>query len=185
MTKYTGLYRYNIGDVVRVAGFHNAAPKLKFVCRRDVLLSINIDKNSEKDVQIAVDEAGELLKAENCEVVDFTSYADRSTQPGHYVIFVEINGRANEKVLEDFATFMDLSFLDTGYLSSRKTNGIGALEVRVVKSGTFGKILNHYTGAGAAVSQFKTPRCIGATNDNVLDILITGVDEKYFSNAYK
>lgn len=185
ITNSAGLYRYNIGDVVRVSGFHNAAPKLKFVCRRNVLLSINIDKNSEKDIQIAVDEVGKVLKSSKCEVVDFTSYADRSSQPGHYVVFLEINGKASERVLEECATCMDLSFLDAGYLSSRKTNGIGALEIRVVRNGTFGKILDHYTSAGAAVSQFKTPRCIGAANEKVLDILTAGVEDRYFSNAFK
>lgn len=36
-----------VGDVVKVMGFHNSAPKLKFVRRSNLLLTINIDKNTE------------------------------------------------------------------------------------------------------------------------------------------
>ena len=48
---YAGLYRYRLGDVVEVAGFHKGTPKLNFVCRRKLILTVNIDKNTEKDLQ--------------------------------------------------------------------------------------------------------------------------------------
>jgi len=44
-----GLYCYRIGDIMKVAGFHNSTPELQFVCRKNLLLSIDIDKNTEKD----------------------------------------------------------------------------------------------------------------------------------------
>ncbi|CAO2209422.1 unnamed protein product [Urochloa humidicola] len=47
MTTFTGLYRYCLGDIVRVDGFYNCTPKLKFMGRRSLTLSINIDKNTE------------------------------------------------------------------------------------------------------------------------------------------
>ncbi|KAE8697271.1 hypothetical protein F3Y22_tig00110622pilonHSYRG00083 [Hibiscus syriacus] len=48
---------------------------------------------------------------------------------------------------------------------------IGPLELRFVRKGTFEKILGHYLGLGAALSQFKTPRCVGPMNSKVLQIL--------------
>lgn len=180
----SGLYRYRLGDVVKVVGFHNSTPELQFVCRRNLLLNINIDKNTEKDLQLAVEAAAKPLAEERLEVVDFTSQVDLSTEPGHYVIFWEMNGEAREEVLRECCNCIDRSFIDAGYVSSRKVGGIGALELRVVKRGTFQKILDHYLGLGAAVSQFKTPRCIGPANSRVLQILCSNVVGSYLSTAF-
>ncbi|KAI4369846.1 hypothetical protein MLD38_018247 [Melastoma candidum] len=37
VTNFAGLYRYRLGDVVKVVGFHNATPELQFVCRSNLL----------------------------------------------------------------------------------------------------------------------------------------------------
>ncbi|XP_038897040.1 jasmonoyl--L-amino acid synthetase JAR6 [Benincasa hispida] len=184
VTNVAGLYRYRLGDVVKVIGFHNSTPKLKFICRRNLLLTINIDKNTEKDLQLAVEAGGNVLAAEKLEVVDFTSYVDVSREPGHYVIFWEISGEAKGEVLGECSNCMDRAFLDAGYMSSRKVNAIGALELRVVRKGTFHKIMDHYLSLGAAVSQYKTPRCVNPTNTTVLQILCSNVVNSYFSTAF-
>ncbi|EHA8592503.1 putative Jasmonic acid-amido synthetase JAR1 [Cocos nucifera] len=184
ITNFAGLYRYRLGDVVKVAGFHNSTPKLKFVCRRGLLLTVNIDKNTEKDLQLSVEEATKLLEAEKLELVDFTSYVDMSTDPGRYVIFWELNADASDDVLHGCCDCLDRAFVDAGYVSSRKVQAIGALELRVVERGTFQKILDHYLRLGAAVSQFKTPRCVGTSHGEVLQILRTNTMKSYFSTAY-
>ncbi|XP_061349843.1 jasmonoyl--L-amino acid synthetase JAR6-like [Gastrolobium bilobum] len=184
ITNPAGLYRYRLGDVVKVMGFHNSTPQLKFVRRCGLLLSINIDKNTEKDLQLAVEAASELLAEEKLEVVDYTSHVDLSKEPGHYVIFWEISGDASEELLSECCNCLDKSFVDAGYTSSRKVNCIGPLELRVVKRGTFQKILDHYLGLGAAVSQFKTPRCVGPNNSKVLQILCENVVKNYLSAAF-
>ncbi|XP_019456862.1 PREDICTED: jasmonic acid-amido synthetase JAR1-like isoform X1 [Lupinus angustifolius] len=184
MTTPAGLYRYRLGDVVKVTGFHNSTPKLKFVRRSGLLLTVNIDKNTENDLQLAVEAASNLLAEEKLEVVDYTSHVDLSKEPGHYVIFWEISGEASEEVLGECCNCLDKSFVDAGYTSSRKVNGIEALELRVVRRGTFQKILEHFLGLGGAVSQFKTPRCVGTTNSKVLQILMENVVGKYVSTAY-
>ncbi|KAH7651573.1 Jasmonic acid-amido synthetase JAR1 protein [Dioscorea alata] len=183
-TNVAGLYRYRLGDVVKVAGFHNSTPELRFVRRRSLLLTINIDKNTEKDLQLAVEEATKLLAAEKLEVVDFSSHVDVSTDPGHYVIFWELSGNAREDVLSNCCDCLDRAFIDAGYVSSRKVRSIGPLELRIVKRGTFQKILDHFLSLGAAVSQFKTPRCVGQSNSKVLQILDDNVTDNYFSSAY-
>lgn len=169
---------------MKVMGFHNSTPELKFICRRNLLLTINIDKNTEKDLQLSVDEAAKLLAEEKQEVVDFTSHVDLSTDPGHYVIFWEVSGEVNDEVLKECCNCLDRSFVDAGYVSARKVNAIGPLELRVVLKGTFQQILDHYLGLGAALSQFKTPRCVGPTNKTVLQILCNNIGKSYFSTAY-
>ncbi|BFG22119.1 hypothetical protein CerSpe_083930 [Prunus speciosa] len=184
LTNVAGLYRYRLGDVVKVVGFHNSTPEIKFMCRSNLLLSINIDKNTENDLQLAVEEAAKLLAAEKLEVVDFSSHVDLSADPGHYVIFWELNGEPSQEVLSECCNCLDKSFLDAGYLSSRKVNTIGPLELRILRKGTFQKILNHYLAQGAAVSQFKAPRCVGPHNNMVLQILCGNVVRSFFSTAY-
>ncbi|KAI3444444.1 hypothetical protein Pfo_001109 [Paulownia fortunei] len=184
VTNFAGLYRYRLGDVVKVKGFHNSTPELQFICRRNLPLTINIDKNTEKDLQLVVEAAAKLLADEKLEVVDFTSRVDSSTEPGHYVIFWEVSGEPYDDILQECCNCLDRSFVDAGYVSSRKVNAIGALELRIMKRGTFHKILDHYVGLGAAVSQFKTPRCVGPTNTTVLQILSVNAVKSYFSTAF-
>ncbi|KAJ7951268.1 jasmonic acid-amido synthetase JAR1-like [Quillaja saponaria] len=184
VTNFAGLYRYRLGDVVKVTGFYNSTPELKFVRRSNLLLTINIDKNTEKDLQLSVEAAANLLAEEKLEVVDFTSHVDLSKEPGNYVIFWEVSGDASDDVLSECSNCLDKSFVDAGYVSSRKVKSIGALELRVVRRGTFQKILDHYLGLGAAVSQFKTPRCVGSTNSIVLQILCENVTKNFFSTAF-
>uniref|UniRef100_A0A5B6ZFP1 Putative Indole-3-acetic acid-amido synthetase GH3.5 isoform 1 n=1 Tax=Davidia involucrata TaxID=16924 RepID=A0A5B6ZFP1_DAVIN len=184
VTSFAGLYRYRLGDVVKVKGFHNSTPELQFVCRGNLLLTINIDKNTEKDLQLAVEAAAKLLAEEKLEVVDFTSHVDLSTEPGHYVIFWEVSGEASEEVLKECCNCLDRSFVDAGYVGSRKVNAIAPLELRVVRRGTFHKILDHYVGSGGALSQFKTPRCVGPTNNSLLQIVSGNVVQSYFSTAF-
>ena len=180
----SGLYRYRLGDVVEVAGFHKGTPKLNFVCRRKLILTVNIDKNTEKDLQCVVERVSQLLaKAKTkAELVDFTSHADVANQPGHYIIYWEIKGEADDEVLAECCNEMDASFVDQGYIVSRKTNSIGPLELCIVDGETFKKILEHFIGKGAAFSQFKTPRC--TDNEVLLRILNDCTIKRFYSTAY-
>ncbi|CAO2181416.1 unnamed protein product [Urochloa humidicola] len=184
MTTFAGLYRYRLGDVVKVAGFYNSTPKLKFVCRGLLTLSINVDKNNEQDVHLAVDNAAKILAAERLEVLEYTSYADVSSEPGHYIVFWELNAEANDDVLQNCCDELDRGFVDAGYVSSRKTHAIGPLELRVLRLGTFQKVLEHYLSLGAPVNQFKLPRCIAQSNSSILRILYSGSMKVLFSTAY-
>ncbi|XP_028761584.1 indole-3-acetic acid-amido synthetase GH3.10-like [Neltuma alba] len=182
LTTFTGLYRCRLGDVVEVGGFHKGTPKLNFICRRKLILTINIDKNTEKDLQLVVERGSDLLNKEEAEVVDFTSYAEVSEPPGHYVIYWEIKGQADDMVLHRCCTQMDVSFVDHGYVVSRKTHAIGPLELRVVERGAFKRILDLFVASGAALGQFKTPRC--TTNPGLLNILSASTIRTFRSTAY-
>ncbi|GAV81883.1 GH3 domain-containing protein [Cephalotus follicularis] len=183
LTTFTGLYRCRLGDVVEVSGFHKGTPKLNFICRRKLILTVNIDKNTEKDLQLVVDKGSQLLSKTRAELIDFTSHADVTNQPGHYIIYWEIKGDVEENVLGECCSQMDASFVDHGYVVSRRTNSIGPLELCIVEMGTFKKILDYFIGNGAALSQFKTPRC--TRNQVLLTILNVSTIKRVFSTAYR
>ncbi|GAU41567.1 hypothetical protein TSUD_271760 [Trifolium subterraneum] len=110
------------------------------------------------------------------------SYADVTNQPGHYVIYWEIKGEVEDNILDACCREMDLSFADHGYVVSRKTNSIGPLELCILESGAFKKILDNFISNGVALNQFKTPRC---TNNHVLlKILDNCTTKRFLSTAY-
>ncbi|XXG71696.1 hypothetical protein AAC387_Pa07g0962 [Persea americana] len=185
LTTFTGLYRCRLGDVVRVTGFYRGTPKLTFICRRKLILTINIDKNTEEDLQMAVERGSWPLSKTKIELVDFTSHASVTNHPGHYIIYWEIKGdaeAAHDKILTQCCREIDESFVDYGYIVSRKSNSIGPLELCIVEKGTFKKILDYFIAKGAAVNQFKAPRC--TNNRDLLAILEHSTTKRFRSTAH-
>jgi len=80
-----GLYRYRVGDVLRVAGFKNEAPMFKFVRRQDVALD-----SDKTELHAAVSGAVQHLAPFGASLVEYTSCADAATILGHYVLFWEL-----------------------------------------------------------------------------------------------
>ncbi|XP_019084183.1 PREDICTED: indole-3-acetic acid-amido synthetase GH3.17-like [Camelina sativa] len=185
VTTFSGLYRYRVGDVLRITGFHNNAPKFRFVGRHNVVLSIGMDKTYEEDLLKAVKNAKLLLEPYDLMVMDFTSRADLSSFPGHYVLYWELGSKTKDAKLEPDPNFLEeccftieKSF-DTVYRKERKYDkNIGPLEIKVVKSGTFDELMNFAVSRGSSVSQYKTP--ISVTSEEVLKILEANVVSESF-----
>ncbi|KAG9457787.1 hypothetical protein H6P81_002295 [Aristolochia fimbriata] len=191
ITNFAGLYRYRMGDLVKVSSFYNSTPELQFLRRKNVVLNVRTEKTTEIDLQLAMERASTTLlsmeEESRAEIVDYTSYCDLSTEPGHYVIFWELNGYMGpnkEEVLQKCCDCLDGSFADVAYVNNRKNGLIGDLELRILANGTFTTILEHYQALGSSVNQFKTPRCITSSNPPVLKILQDNVIANFFSMAY-
>ncbi|KAK5784964.1 Uncharacterized protein F383_10696 [Gossypium arboreum] len=185
VTTYAGLCRYRVGDILRVTGFHNAAPQFRFIRRKNVLLSIDSDKTDESELQQAIENASVLLKEFNTSVVEYTSYADTKQIPGHYVIYWElfVKDAANaptDEVLSQCCFQMEES-LNAVYRQCRVADSIGPLEIRVVKNGTFEELMDYAISRGASINQYKVPRCVSFTP--IMELLDSRVVSKHFSRA--
>ncbi|PPS19686.1 hypothetical protein GOBAR_AA00905 [Gossypium barbadense] len=183
VTTYAGLCRYRVGDILRVTGFHNAAPQFRFIRRKNVLLSIDSDKTDESELQQAIENASVLLKEFNTSVVEYTSYADTKQIPGHYVIYWElfVKDAANaptDEVLSQCCFQMEES-LNAVYRQCRVADSIGPLEIRVVKNGTFEELMDYAISRGASINQYKVPRCVSFTP--IMELLDSRVVSKHFS----
>ncbi|WCJ31332.1 Auxin-responsive GH3 family protein [Euphorbia peplus] len=184
ITTYAGLYRYRVGDILRVVGFHNAAPKFKFIRRKNVLLSIDSDKTDEAELQKAVENATLLLEKFNTRVVEYTSFADTKTIPGHYVIYWELavkdpENTPPETVLDQCCLAMEEK-LNSVYRQGRVAcNSIGPLEIRVVENGTFEELMDYAISRGASINQYKAPRCV--SSPPIMELLDSRVVSKHFS----
>lgn len=180
-----GLYRYRVGDLLRVTGFKNKAPQFKFICRKNVVLSIDSDKTDEVELQNAVKNAADHLLRYDTSLIDYTSCVDTSTIPGHYVLYWEIGvgvGGATPippSVIEDCCLIMEES-LNSVYRQCRVSDkSIGPLEIRVVESGTFDKLMDYALSQGASINQYKTPRCVKYAP--IIELLNSRVVSNYFS----
>ncbi|CAK9161391.1 unnamed protein product [Ilex paraguariensis] len=185
VTTYAGLYRYRVGDILRVAGFKNKAPQFNFVCRKNVLLSIDSDKTDEVELHNAVTNASKNLLPFDANLIEYTSYADTSTIPGHYVLYWEIgfsNGAVTTippSVFEDCCLTMEES-LNSVYRQGRVSDkSIGPLEIKLVESETFDKLMDYALNNGASINQYKAPRCVKFAP--VVELLNSKVVSSYFS----
>ncbi|KAF3539643.1 hypothetical protein F2Q69_00019580 [Brassica cretica] len=183
VTTYAGLYRYRVGDVLRVAGFKNNAPQFSFICRKNVVLSIDSDKTDEVELQNAVKNAVTHLVPFDASLSEYTSYADTSSIPGHYVLFWELYLNGNTpvppSVYEDCCLTIEESF-NSVYRQGRVSDkSIGPLEIKVVESGTFDKLMDYAISLGASINQYKTPRCVKFAP--IIELLNSRVVKSYFS----
>ncbi|CAN7097779.1 unnamed protein product [Brassica rapa subsp. narinosa] len=187
VTNLWGLYRMRIGDMVKVTGFHNKAPQFRFLGRENALLSIDTDRTNEEYLFKAINRAKLVLESSDLRLVDFTSYADISTSdPGHYVIYWEVNVKTedmkklqfDEKTFLECCSVMEDSF-DDEYRYCRSNEFVGPLEIRVVNDGTFDSLMNLSISKGTSITQYKTPTCI--TSEEGLQVLETNVVARFFS----
>ncbi|ESW29596.1 hypothetical protein PHAVU_002G083100 [Phaseolus vulgaris] len=184
ITTYAGLYRYRVGDILRVTGFHNSAPQFHFVRRKNVLLSIDSDKTDESELQNGIENASRLLAEFNTSVVEYTSYADTTTIPGHYVIYWELLSKdsansPSHEVLNRCCLEMEEA-LNSVYRQCRVADhSIGPLEIRVVKNGTFEELMDYAISRGASINQYKVPRCVNFTP--IVELLDSRVVSVHFS----
>ncbi|KMZ56637.1 GH3 family protein [Zostera marina] len=190
ITTYSGLCRYRVGDILRVTGFHNSAPQFHFVRRKNVLLSIESDKTDESELQRGIDSASELLRTQlGVTVVEYTSYADTKTIPGHYVIYLELleekidERKSSRTVMAEILEKCCLEIeekLNSVYRQSRVENGsIGGLEIRIVRSGSFEELMDYAISRGASINQYKVPRCVSFTP--IVELLDSRLVSSHFS----
>ncbi|XAR61315.1 hypothetical protein NMG60_11034972 [Bertholletia excelsa] len=190
VSTFAGLNRYRIGDVLQVTGFHNQAPQFRFICRRNVVLSIDSDKTNEQDLHKSITKAKKLLEPHNTLLVEYTCYADTSTVPGHYVMYWEIRNCSSSrldkaslplepKLLQECCIAIEEE-LDYVYRRCRAHDkSIGPLEIRVVELGTFDALMDMFIEQGGSINQYKTPRCI--KSGAALKLLDSNVKTCFFS----
>nr|ALB35086.1 GRETCHEN HAGEN 3.6 [Nicotiana benthamiana] len=180
---FAGLYRYRVGDILKVAGFKNKAPQFHFVCRKNVALSIDSDKTDEVELHDAVVKASINLLPFEASLTEYTSFADTSAIPGHYVLYWELN-KSSETIIPT-TVFQDCCLtieesLNSVYRQCRVSDkSIGPLEIKVVENGTFDKLMDYAISNGASINQYKAPRCVKYAP--IIELLNSRVISNYFS----
>ncbi len=159
LTNMSGFYRYRIEDVVKVTGYYNQSPKITFCYRLNQIANISGEKVS----SMAFDEIVANMSEESGDLyIGYSIYADRSTSPGHYKLFIELaEDISNEKKATYNALFEEK--LCKGNVSVEpliKSGALGHPEVLFLKKGTYDDYREVLRKRGANLNQVKPIKVI-------------------------
>jgi hypothetical protein len=148
-----GLYRYNIGDVIRVVRFEQRTPVIEFLHRAGSTCSLTGEKLTEDQVTAAVSDVAEQL---GLAVESFTLAPAKRGFP-HYVAMVELQREADRSVLAEFSQRLDeaLEQHNMEYGSKRSSQRLAAPELWLVRPGAYEARRRQRLAGGTSDSQLK------------------------------
>lgn len=162
LTNHAGLYRYRLGDVVRIQGFAGETPVFAFDHRRGNVLDLVGEKTTEQHLRQALARlAAEQLGGAG-RLVDFTVWPDLERLPYRYVVYLELAGDGAPPPAEPLAAALDrlLAVENPSYATLARQNGrLDPLELRLLAPGTFERLLAARRAVAADVNanQVKVP----------------------------
>ncbi|XP_063956624.1 uncharacterized protein LOC135154405 [Lytechinus pictus] len=171
ITNMDGLYRYRLGDVIKVTKFHNSAPILDFQYRSGELLNLKGEKTTEVNLRSAIVDtlaaSGKVIVDYSC--VESVLYEDALGHSDlrnrvYYVIFAELDDddSTSELNVDELTSQVDtqLQADAAGYAHQRKRDAIGRLKLVIVQPGSFQALRAHILAntACASATQMKIPK---------------------------
>jgi hypothetical protein len=134
LTTSSGLYRYDLGDLVRVTGYLGQAPIIEFLNKGNHTCSLAGEKLTEHQVILAMQQASQAVGPR---VPSFV-LAPRWGHPPHYLLHVEASGATHGAALGKLAEALEgrLCDINVEYAQKRHTDRLGAVAVNVLPAGT-------------------------------------------------
>ena len=159
ITNLSGFYRYRIKDVVRVTGYYNEAPLLRFIYRKDQLVSIAGEKTNEEALRYAVREFSLEM---GLHVNEYSVYADEKTSPGHYVLFIEPDRIVPKELHERCRNVMESTLMQANpaYGDMIRDGVLGPLEIIFLQQQTYQLYRDLMIMKGHSANQLKPVRII-------------------------
>lgn len=154
LTTPGGLYRYDINDVVRVAGFYNGTPLIEFVRKGRDMTNLTGEKLHVNQVIEAMQQA---QSAAGVAVQHFRACAD--VEKFCYAFAVELNGAMpRHEQLAHVLRELDASLcrLNLEYAQKRESNRLGAPILWIMKPGWFERKAAPAPESGARDVQLKS-----------------------------
>jgi hypothetical protein len=153
LTTSAGLYRYNIGDVVRVIGFNGSTPLIEFLHRAGHTCSLTGEKLTESQVASAVCRAAFTLRLR---LGQFTLFPAPRPYP-HYVLVTEANTPFSESMSKRFLAAFDddLGIRNLEYRAKRSSGRLGGPELCFLPAGSFASLREKRIAEGANDAQVK------------------------------
>lgn len=166
VTTLSGLYRYDMNDVLEVAGHFNEAPIIRFMYKGKGVTSITGEKLSEEQFIEAVKQAS----AEREIAHDFfVGYAN--AERGHYELYIELEGTPGGGEVEAFSSAVDGAIRERNveYDAKRHSERLAPIEVIPLGKDAFARYRRLRMDEGAYEGQFKWLHLSGteATRDRM------------------
>ncbi len=152
ITTPSGLYRYNINDIIKVEGFYNEFPKIRFMQKGKGVVSLTGEKLSESQYITAVDRAQHAL---GIEIPFHVAFGD--IDASRYHVFIEPSTKDARLNLDAVAEEIDraLIHLNIEYTAKRQSNRIKPPAVHPLPPRAFERYKTQALETGARDGQFK------------------------------
>jgi hypothetical protein len=169
ITNYAGLYRYRIGDVIKVVGFYNNCPEVEFLYRKNQMLNMVAEKTNEEHLTDSIENT---MKKLNLSLVDYTTMPDNSLTPGRYVFYFEFKDKVYNNNVELLEQTLDTEIRNSNlaYDRARSSRRLNKVKVILLAPNTFYLIKESLFSRGISKNQIKIPRVV-ANNGNIMDII--------------
>ena len=157
LTTSGGLYRYDIHDMVRCAGFEGEAPLVEFLNKGKSFSNITGEKLSEHQVIEAVEQSFMALG----QPLDAFTLAPTLEEKPRYVLLVEphvLRGRTAEiaQLVQS-----NLERANEEYAEKCSSGRLLPIEVRQVPAGTWNNLRRERTGQRGNFEEYKQPCLVG------------------------
>ncbi len=166
ITTPSGLYRYNMNDLVEVSAKYHEAPRLSMIQKINGIVSLTGEKLSEKQFISAVEEAsvkfGKTLEF-------YMGCGDLESSAYHF--FFEFVEKTSAQELEEFNSFVDkkLKEYNLEYEAKRDSLRLNAPTSYLLPEHSFGAFKEALVKAGRSDGQFKITNLV--QNDQQFGIL--------------
>jgi hypothetical protein len=159
VTNASGLYRYDMNDIVEVAGFYGRTPLIRFIQKGKGVVSFTGEKLYEVQVIAAVDQALAALRGRYHFIAAVAELVDGTTP--RLVFLIEFDDEIAEYDGSVLVDRVDGALGDQNeeYRTKRKSLRYGAPVIRVVRNGEYDRYRRHMVETGQrADGQFKVLR---------------------------
>lgn len=158
MSTSAGLYRYVLGDLVEVCGFHHGTPRIAFVRKSGAASNLAGEKLEEEHVSRAVADASRELGLES---TYFTLTPRAGERPG-YTLFFEPCATLSASVVEQLAARVDhhLGLASFDYARLRSARGLEQVNVVAVPVGAWARVRQERVADGSAEAQLKVAHLV-------------------------
>ena len=153
LTTASGLYRYDINDIIEVTGFYHKTPLIAFVRKGRDMTNITGEKMHANHFLSAMDEARRRF---NLVIEQFRAMPDFET--GRYAIYVEFNVSIADEILKEQAIpFIDQSLakVNMDYAEKRKSKRLKSPCLRLMRRGWAEEECRRFMQMGRRDIQYK------------------------------
>ncbi|MBN2001723.1 MAG: GH3 auxin-responsive promoter family protein [Anaerolineae bacterium] len=169
LTNHAGLYRYRLGDIIKMARYHNELPVFRFDHRRSTILNLAGEKMTEAHTRYALEQWGRTwLQVPADHIYDYTTASNASVSPPRYTFYIEMT----DKIIPDDALatlnagaqHLDeaLKMVNHYYEHNRRHSLVSIPQIKLVSSGSFDLLYEQLLTRSPGINhtQLKIPRLL-------------------------
>ncbi len=156
LTNLSGFYRYKLGDVIKVTGFHHDAPIVKFMYRANIMLNLC----DEKTTQLMLDNAMNAFREETgINYQSYSVYGNMEAETPNYIVLIETDQKTqiNEELRELAARTFDEKMQENNieYARYRVNNTLMQADAHFIRPGSFDEYRHMLQEMGRDTNQLK------------------------------